>query len=119
MKRKRYISRRLFWYHFIHQPTANKRNTAPGAAQKLQKKQKRSAERVPDHEQRARLTVDRLNPHVLEREEAGRLDDDLYRLLPVEAAHVALAHITDAVDRGLEGEVVGPRDVDPRYAVVV
>ena len=31
-----------FWYHFISQPTANKRNTAPGAAQKLQKKLKRS-----------------------------------------------------------------------------
>lgn len=61
----------------------------------------------------------------MELDVGGGFDDDLDRLLPVKAAHVALTleHAGVAVafagDGGFEGEVVGPHHVDARHAVVV
>ena len=61
----------------------------------------------------------------MERDEVGAFDDDLDRLLPVKAAHVApLVQRADAVavvvdHGGFEGEVIGSDDVDSGDAVVV
>lgn len=72
------------------------------------------------------LTIGRLDPHVLERDKGGALDDHFDRLLPVNAADVAFAlgrfagrAIALVADGGFEREVVGSHDVDTGDPVVV
>lgn len=69
-------------------------------------------------------TVGRPDPHVLERDQAGALDDDFDRLLPIKAAHVSLALPVPALktlvaDGGFKCEVVGSSDADTSHAVVI
>lgn len=72
------------------------------------------------------LTVGGLDPHVLELDERGALDDHFDRLLSVFAADVAFAlgqlarrAIALIADGGFERKVVGSHDVDTGDPVVV
>lgn len=60
-----------------------------------------------------------MDAHVLKRNQARAFDDDFDRLLSVQAAYVPLSGDPSIADSSLEGEVVGPRNVQTRYAVAV
>lgn len=69
-------------------------------------------------ENQQQLTVSRPDPHVLEGNQAGPVNDDFDGLLAIEGAHVTLAFRVFAADGSFKGKVVRPRDMDTRHAVV-